>query len=54
MEYLNRERIERYDESFQDPEPYPWADIDGIFTPEGHELLRQSLPDSSMFEAESA
>ncbi len=51
MEYLNRDRIDLVShESFQSREPYPWVDIDGILTPEGHELLRQSLPDSSMFE----
>ena len=51
MEYLNRDRLERVsDKSFQTRQPYPWVDIDGILTPEGHELLRQNLPDSSMFE----
>ncbi|MGA2700687.1 MAG: 2OG-Fe(II) oxygenase [Isosphaeraceae bacterium] len=51
MEYLNRERIERVShESFQRQQPYPWVDIEGILTPEGHELLRQTLPDASMFD----
>ena len=40
MEYLNRDRLERVsDKSFQTRQPYPWVDIDGILTPEGHELL---------------
>lgn len=48
MEYLNRDRLERVsDKLFQTRQPYPWVDIDGILTPEGHDLLRQNLLDSS-------
>jgi len=51
MEYLNRDRIERVShKSFQSQQPYPWVDIEGILTPEGHELLRQTLPDAAMFD----
>ncbi len=51
MEYLNRETIERVShESFQSQQPYPWVDIQGILTPEGHELLRRTVPDVSLFD----
>ena len=51
MEYLNRDRIEQVShESFQRQQPYPWVEIGGILTHEGHDLLRQTLPDASMFD----
>ena len=51
MEYLNRDRIEQVShESFQRQQPYPWVEIGEILTHEGHDLLRQTLPDASMFD----
>ena len=51
MEYLNRDCLEQVShEAFQEREPYPWVDIPGILTAEGHEALRQTLPDVSMFD----
>jgi hypothetical protein len=50
MQYLNYECMAALsDEAFQDRKPYPWVNIQNTLRPEGFELLRQNLPDVSMF-----
>ena len=51
MEYLNRDCIDAISaELFQGRKPYPWMDMPGTLTEQGHEALRRSLPDVSSFD----
>lgn len=53
MEYLNRERIEQIDfAGFQSRQPFPWLNIQGFLTEEGHRRLGETLPDITLFEPE--
>lgn len=53
MEYLNRERIEQIDfAGFQSRQPFPWLNIQGFLTEEGHRRLGETLPDITLFESE--
>ena len=48
MEYLNLDAVSY--ETFQKQHPYPWLNLQGSLTAEGFELLRETLPDNSLFE----
>jgi hypothetical protein len=51
MQYLNRDGIDRVSaDVFQGQRPYPWVNIAGTLTEEGYQLLRETLPDVSLFE----
>src|SRR5262249_4242828 len=50
MSYLNLERLESIDPVvFQDREPYPWINPEGLLTETGYRRLLQTLPDVSLF-----
>ena len=50
MEYLNRKALDGVSaEGFQAQKPYPWVTIEESLTEEGHESLRQALPDVAKF-----
>ena len=49
--YLDYERLAAMDaREFQAGEPYPWANPEGLLTPEGYRQLIATLPDYSTFE----
>jgi hypothetical protein len=50
VEYLNRKALDGVSaEGFQAQKPYPWVTIEESLTEEGHESLRQALPDVAKF-----
>lgn len=50
MEYLNRAYLEAVSAgSFQKRQPYPWINLEDTLTPEGFNLLRETLPHVSQF-----
>jgi hypothetical protein len=50
MRYLNQDCLQRTSNAeFRDRRPYPWVALEDSLTPEGHEALRQSLPDVGGF-----
>ena len=51
MQYLNVERLCAVDEkAFQDREPYPWLNEEGLLTDEGYARLVATLPDVWLFD----
>jgi hypothetical protein len=51
MQYLNREVADGVSaDVFQLQRPYPWINITGTLTEEAFQLLRETLPDISLFE----
>jgi 2OG-Fe(II) oxygenase superfamily len=51
MEYLDLQCLEKISsEEFRARQPYPWASLQGVLTPEGYERLRQTLPEAAQFE----
>jgi hypothetical protein len=51
VRYLNQECLDAVSaDTFQDRQPYPWANIANIMTPEGYTRLKGSLPDVSQFD----
>jgi len=51
MQYLSQETIDGVSaDDFQRKRPYPSGNIQGPLTLEGFERLRETLPDSSLFE----
>ena len=50
MEYLNRDYLQAVSEqAFQQQHPYPWVTLEGALTPAAFEILRETLPDVSVF-----
>lgn len=50
MRYIDYERLESLDPvAYQNQAPYPWANPEGILTPEGFDALRENLPDVAIF-----
>ena len=50
MQYIDYDKLEGLDPgAYQNQEPYPWANPQGILTPQGFETLRTRLPDISLF-----
>jgi len=51
MHYIDFEFLERFDPKvFQNQEPYPWWNPQGVLTVEGYQRLLETLPEVSMFE----
>ena len=51
MTYLNFQRLAAIDpQKFQQAEPYPWINPEGLLTTEGHQQLLETLPDVSLFQ----
>jgi hypothetical protein len=51
MTYLNFQRLAAIDpQKFQQAEPYPWVNPEGLLTTEGHQQLLETLPDVSLFQ----
>lgn len=51
MQYLNRGAIDGVSaDAFQKQQPYTWTKITGALPVEGFQLLRETLPDVSLFE----
>jgi hypothetical protein len=51
MEYLNPDCLNGISSgSFHTQRPYPWVSIENTLTSDGFQLLRESLPDVSLFE----
>ena len=51
MNYIDFEFLERFDPKvFQNQEPYPWWNPQGVLTAEGFQRLLDTLPEVSMFE----
>jgi hypothetical protein len=52
MEYLNRASLDSIAEKdFQSIQPYPWTNVQNTLTPAGFEVLRETLPDVSIFKS---
>lgn len=51
MQYLDADRLDALDTRvFRSTSPYPWANPEGLLTPEGYRALLDNMPDISMFE----
>jgi hypothetical protein len=51
MEFLNRPCLDALtSQAFHASQPYPWTTLENSLTPEGHEALRQTLPDVQGFD----
>ncbi len=51
MTYLDFQRLAAIDpQKFQQEQPYPWINPEGLLTPEGHQQLLETLPDVSLFQ----
>jgi len=51
MTYLNFTRLKTIDSrAFQQEQPYPWINPEGLLTDEGHQQLLSTLPDLSHFQ----
>lgn len=51
MTYLDFQRLSAIDpRQFQQEQPYPWINPEGLLTTEGHEELVATLPDVSLFQ----
>lgn len=50
MRYIDYDRLESLDPiAYKDQAPYPWVNPEGILTPEGFDVLRENLPQVSIF-----
>jgi hypothetical protein len=50
-QYLDVDRLDAIDtREFRSTSPYPWANPEGLLTPEGYRALRDNMPDVAMFE----
>ena len=50
-QYLDVDRLEAIDtQEFRSTSPYPWANPEGLLTPEGYRALLAKMPDIAMFE----
>jgi hypothetical protein len=50
MQYLDVEQLNALDpEVFQSQNPYPWVNPEGLLTEEGFQILRETLPDVTLF-----
>lgn len=48
MPYLDRACLDALSaDAFQGRQPYPWTSLENILTPQGHEALRHTMPDTS-------
>ena len=53
MSFIDYDRLEDLDpEKYRRQVPYPWVNPEGILTPTGFDILRENLPDVSIFKKE--
>jgi hypothetical protein len=50
-QYLDLDRLDAIDtREFRNTSPYPWANPEGLLTPEGYQALLANMPDVALFE----